>query len=113
MVVVPMPRSGLSTAAVLEDRRALVQAAREATGRNDPSPAKPHVLAPARPSPIHEQTFRAMAAWAYITPFLFAFPFFLNPPGWIAVLSQLPTRDDATRASPGLPRPSKDVLESR
>jgi hypothetical protein len=104
----PSPRSEMSTAAAPEERRALVQAAREATGRSDPSPPKPNVLAPARVSPPYEQLFRAMAAWAYITPFVLAFPFLANPPGWIAVLSQLRPRDRAPRA----PRSRKDVLDS-
>jgi len=86
--VIAMPR--LATAAVLEDRRALVQAARKATGQvEDPArpsatPAKP----PARqPSPL-AQTAQVFTAWAYMTPFLLAAPFFVVPPLWIAALAK-------------------------
>jgi hypothetical protein len=109
MAVVPLSRAKLSTPTVLEDRRAMVQAARDATGRNEASPAKPHVLAPARTSPPLEQAFRVAAAWAYITPFLIALPFFASPPAWIMAFSQVRPRDDAASA----PRPKKDVLDNR
>lgn len=97
MTVVLLPRAKLATAAVVEDRRALVQAARQATGQSAPSPDKPPVLAPARPSPPFEQAWRAAAAWAYMTPFLVWLPFFASPPAWIAVFSQMRPRDDHSR----------------
>lgn len=108
MAVVPISRYRPSTTAVPEGRRAMVQAARQATHRTDASPATPNVLTPPRPSPPFEQAFRVAAAWAYITPFLFAFPFFANPPMWIAALSQLRPRDDGQSA----PTSKRDVLDS-
>jgi len=86
--VIAMPR--LATAAVLEDRRAMVQAARRATGHAGASARPPAPFPhPTRRQPsAFEQTVHVMTAWTYITPFLLAAPFFVASPLWIAALSQ-------------------------
>ena len=58
-------------------------------------------------SPL-EQTVRVATAWAYVMPLLFASPFLINPPAWIAMLSQLRA---APRERTPLPRHARIVVD--
>ncbi len=98
----------IATARVLENRRAIVQAAREATARDDSTAAAdaapPNLLTQSRRASPLEQTIRVATAWAFVMPLLLASPFLAYPPAWIALLSQLP-------ANGGNATPSRNARE--
>lgn len=73
-----------------DERRAMVRAARIATGRSAPAALRDEPAPASPPGTIWDQAARAAVGWMYLTPYLLVSPFLWNPPLWIAALTQLP-----------------------
>ena len=73
----------------------MVQAARQATGEADRG--RPSGHAPPGCGTAWEQAAYAVAAWAYVAPFLWVAPFLAAPPLWIASFAQAPERSNSNQ----------------